>query len=69
MEEFDSVTHARAHANAYREEYNGYRPHSSLGGLPPNEFTLRCADSASVAARPPLHQHSEDKLFTQTALS
>ncbi|MFN5710195.1 MAG: integrase core domain-containing protein [Planctomycetota bacterium] len=55
MEEFESVAHARAHANAYREDYNGYRPHRSLGGIPSNEFALRSADSASVAA---LHQHS-----------
>ena len=34
MEEFDSVRHARAHAAAWREDYNGYSPHSSLGGLP-----------------------------------
>lgn len=69
MEEFENVAHARAHAHAYREDYNGYRPHSSLGGIPPNEFALRCADSASVAALPPLHQHSEEKTFTQTVLS
>jgi len=71
MEEFENVAHARAHAHAhaYREDYNGYRPHSSLGGIPPNEFALRCADSASVAALPPLHQHSEEETFTQTVLS
>ena len=45
------------------------RPRGSLGGIPPNEFALRCADSASVAALPPLHQHSEEKTFTQTVLS
>ncbi|MFN7771258.1 MAG: hypothetical protein ACK6DN_06530 [Planctomycetota bacterium] len=39
------------------------------GAIPPNEFALRCADSASVAALPPLHQHSEEKTFTQTVLS
>lgn len=68
-EEFEGVSHARGHANAYREDYNGYRPHSSLGGLPPNEFALRCADSATFATQTPLHQHSEDKPFTQTVLS
>ena len=51
MEEFDSVRHARAHASAWREDYNGYRPHSSLGGLPPDEFASRCADSAPFAAQ------------------
>ena len=39
LEEFESVRHARAHAAAWREDYNGFRPHSSLGGLPPDEFT------------------------------
>ena len=67
MEEFDSVRHARAHAKAWREDYNGYRPHSSLGGLPPDEFARRCADS--VPAAPPLHQHSETKPVTQPLLS
>lgn len=65
MEEFDSVRHARAHASTWREDYNGYRPHSSLGGLPPDEFTRRCADSAPFAAQTPLHQHSETKPVTQ----
>ena len=69
MEEFDSVPHARAHASAWREDYNGYRPHSSLGGLPPDEFARRCADSASFAAQTPLHQHSETKSVTQPVLS
>lgn len=54
MEEFDSVRHARAHAAAWREDYNGYRPHSSLGGLPPDEFARRCADSAPFAAQTPV---------------
>jgi transposase InsO family protein len=67
MEEFDSVRHARAHATAWREDYNGYRPHSSLGGLPPDEFARRCADY--VPAAPPLHQHSETKPVTQPVLS
>lgn len=69
MEEFDSVRHARALGSAWREDYNEYRPHSSLGGLPPSEFTRRCADSAASATRTPLHQHSEDKQITQPLLS
>ena len=67
MEEFDNVRHARAHATAWREDYNGYRPHSSLGGLPPDEFARRCADS--VPAAPSLHQHSETNPVTQPVLS
>ncbi len=54
VEEFDSVQHARAHATAWREDYNEYRPHSSLDGLPPEEFAQRCADSAPFAAQTPL---------------
>ena len=69
MEEFDSVRHARAHSSAWREDYNGYRPHSSLGGLPPNTFAQRCADSAPFAARTPLHQHSDTTPVTQPVLS
>ncbi len=67
MEEFDSARHARVHAAAWREDYNGYRPHSSLSGLPPDEFARRCAHS--VPAAPPLHQHTETLTITQTELS
>ncbi|MDG1897323.1 MAG: integrase core domain-containing protein, partial [Fuerstiella sp.] len=38
LQEFDSVRHARAHSSAWREDDNGYRPHSSLGGLPPKHI-------------------------------
>ena len=69
LEEFDSVRHARAHAAAWREDYNGYRPHSTLDGLPPDEFARRCADSAPSAAQTPLHQHSETQSITQPVLS
>lgn len=69
MEEFDSVRHARAHASAWREDYNGYRPHSSLGGLPPAEFARRCADSVPFAALTPRNQHSETNPVTQPLLS
>jgi hypothetical protein len=69
LDEFDSVRHARAHSSVWREDYNGYRPHSSRGGLPPNTFTQRCADSAPFAARTPLHQHSDITPVTQHVLS
>ena len=69
LEEFDSVRHARAHSSAWREDYNGYRPHSSLGGLPPNSFAQRCTDSATFTARTPLHQHSDTTPVTQPVLS
>ena len=69
LEEFDSVRHARAHSSAWREDYNGYRPHSSLGGLPPNSFAQRCTDSATFTVRTPLHQHSDTTPVTQPVLS
>lgn len=56
VEQFSNLAHARAAANAWREDYN-YRPHSSLGGQPPEEFALRWA--ASVPVAPPLQQHSD----------
>ena len=65
--EFENVRHARACGAAWREDYNDYRPHSSLGGLPPTEFARRCA--ASVSATPPLQQHSEPLIHSQPLLS
>lgn len=60
---FASVAHARACASAWREDYNNYRPHSSLCGLPPAEFARRCA--ASAPAAPALQQHSDPLPVTQ----
>lgn len=57
VEQFSNAAHARASAAAWREDYNEYRPHSSLNGLPPAEFARRCA--ASAPAAPPLQQHSD----------
>lgn len=59
VERFSNVSHARSLLNAWRDDYNSYRPHGSLDGLTPNEFTRRCA--GSVPASPPLHQHSDPK--------
>lgn len=67
VEEFSNVSHARACCHAWREDYNDYRPHSSLGGLPPSEFARRCA--ASVSATPQLQQHSNPESLTQTLLA
>ena len=68
MEEFDSVRHARAHTAVGREDYNGYRPYSSLSGIPPDEFAHRYADSAPFAAQTPLHQHRETQSIIQPVL-
>lgn len=59
--EFENLSHARSCGLAWREDYNEYRPHSSLGGLAPSEFASRCAASGSAA--PPLQQHSDSLLL------
>ena len=38
VEEFATLREARVVVEAWRMEYNTYRPHSSLGGLTPVEF-------------------------------
>jgi hypothetical protein len=53
VEQFSNAAHARASAAAWREDYNEYRPHSSLNGLPPAEFARRCAASAPAAPTGP----------------
>ena len=35
---FDDLDHARDICEAWRDDYNTIRPHTSLGGLPPSEF-------------------------------
>lgn len=67
VEEFSSLSQARSCCQAWREDYNSYRPHSSLDGLPPMEFARRCAASASAA--PQLQQHSDTLPLTQTLLA
>ena len=47
--EFGSLTEARVVIEDWRKEYNTWRPHSSLGGLTPNEYAARCT-----------HQHQPD---------
>jgi putative transposase len=55
-EMFEGLVAARKLTQAWREDYNHYRPHSSLGYVAPVEFAARCA--ASVRATPSLQQHS-----------
>ena len=40
--EFGSLTEARVLIEDWRNEYNTWRPHSSLGGLTPNVYPDRC---------------------------
>ncbi len=41
VEEFGSLTEAAVIVEAWRIEYNVYRPHSALGGLTPSEFAAK----------------------------
>lgn len=40
--EFGSVTEAQVIVEDWRNEYNTWRPHSSLGGLTPAEYAAQC---------------------------
>ncbi len=41
VEEFGSLTEAQVLTEAWRIEYNTYRPHSALGGLTPSEYAVQ----------------------------
>lgn len=66
MEEFESLGAARRLTAAWKDDYNLFRPHSSLGYLTPAEFAARWIASASEPASatpqpaPALQQSSED---------
>jgi len=47
--EFGSVTEAQVIVEDWRNEYNTWRPHSSLGGLTPTEYAAQST-----------HQHQPD---------
>jgi putative transposase len=72
MEVFENLAAARKLTAAWKEDYNHYRPHSSLGYLAPVEFAARCTASAPklLSATPqatsPLQQCSG---ITQPVLS
>lgn len=42
IEEFGSLVEAQVIIEAWRKEYNTYRPHGSLGGLTPVEYAAQC---------------------------
>ena len=71
-EVFENLAAARKLTAAWKDDYNHYRPHSSLGYLTPAEFAARCTASAPkrASATPqlssPLQQCSG---FTQPLLS
>jgi transposase InsO family protein len=49
IEEFANLAEARIVVEAWRIEYNTYRPHSSLGGLTPAEFKRKWIDQNQPA--------------------
>ena len=42
VEEFGTLIEAVVVVEAWRVQYNTYRPHSALGGLAPAEFAANC---------------------------
>jgi putative transposase len=48
---FVDIHDARRTIETYRRDYNGYRPHSSLGGKTPEEFA-RCAAALQAPSAP-----------------
>jgi transposase InsO family protein len=55
-EVFENLAAARKLTMTWKDDYNLYRPHSSLGYVTPIEFAARCA--ASVRPTASLQQHS-----------
>lgn len=49
---FLSLADARDKIEQWRQDYNGSRPHSSIGNLTPEEFAASCIPSASPTAQP-----------------
>ena len=62
---FAGLDDARRKIEEWRFDYNYYRPHSSLGGIPPAEFAaqsgLRPATPSSVLIATPTGAHEEDQ--------
>jgi transposase InsO family protein len=52
IEEFATLLEAHVIIEAWRVEYNTYRPHSSLGGLTPAEFAARWVPDDEIAGTP-----------------
>jgi putative transposase len=50
--QFLSIEDAQAKIEAWRIDYNGHRPHSSLGHLTPNEFVRKRQEQWTLERRP-----------------
>jgi len=62
---FESVEHARELCEAWREDYNAIRPHTSLGGLSPEHF-LQQGPSAQTPRSPAASRQVEALHSTAT---
>ena len=45
LEAFATLQEAQVLLEIHRSKYNGYRPHSSLGGIPPTDFRKAALNS------------------------
>ena len=68
IEEFENLSSARRLTAMWKREYNEQRPHSSLGYVPPAEFSARWG-SASVRPPASLQQPPSVSQTTQPVLS
>ena len=55
---FLSLADAQEKMDAWREDYNRERPHSSLGNVPPSEFAGRRGPPAPASGGPPPEVHA-----------
>jgi putative transposase len=62
--EFEGVADAQRIANDWRREYNGYRPHSSLGYRTPAEFAAEAARSPRATPSAPLQPEEQRSKVT-----
>jgi putative transposase len=70
LEVFDNLAAARKLTTAWKDDYNHYRPHSSLGYLAPAAYGARCCSSVRASAEPqPSLQNSSGNPLTQTFIT
>ena len=50
---FESLDQARQAIHQWRKDYNGIRPHSSIGGIPPAQFAAQNRQLTGDSARTP----------------
>lgn len=55
IEIFESLPAARKLTQAWRQDYNHHRPHSSLGYVAPAEYSARCAAPSFATLSSPQH--------------